>query len=255
MYNTQKEIIEAIIKSAENANIATVLEKLYQELDKLDRAEYYSEVLGRLDKLSLSEKDREEVEGIKVVMADFIFEVSDFRKYWDKYISKYRAVIDKDMIKLKFEIENLKARYNLLLGRYKQITEDKEEFNDSLKTIQDMLFKLSEHMHWIDGSEEAINQFKEYFNTLTEAIRILKENTNLIAGSVGARKRMVANNQPVALKTNIKDDELIEYYQNNGFKITDEMVRFFSSKEKITYDGLRKRLQRLGVWRGHSKEE
>lgn len=54
----------------------------------------------------------------------------------------------------------------------------------------------------------------------------------------------------IAKKSKIDDEELKRAYASQGYKITPEMLAFFNQKDSITYDGMRKRLQTLGVWRG-----
>lgn len=207
----------------ENVNINTILNNLRRELDRIESTDYYIELIAKLDQVSLMETDKEIVDSIKIGLASFIFDLKDFKDYWSNYCRIYSEAVEKDVDDANSELEQLRIKYNTLIGRYKQLLSKEEQLNKQIETLD-------------------------------ETIKILQKNTKLIAGSVGARKRMVANTQPVALKTNIKDDELIEVYKNNGYKITEEMLKYFNKKEKITYDGLRKRLQRLGIWKGYNNK-
>lgn len=64
------------------------------------------------------------------------------------------------------------------------------------------------------------------------------------------RQGSLKKGDKIRKKKEIEDDELIRMYKENGNTITQEMLKYFQSKTSITYQGLRVRLQALGVWEG-----
>lgn len=131
--------------------------------------------------------------------------------------------------------------------------------NENVNNIKESYEQLNNKYQQLVGAYKQLNnknkQLDEQLDTLKRTINILEENTKLIAGSVGARKRLINNPSSVAFKHGIDNEELKRVYVANNYKITKDMLEYFNSKEKITYDGLRKRLQSLGVWKGLNKED
>lgn len=148
---------------------------------------------------------------------------------------------------------NLAASFGIIsdwIEYYRQVQEviiDESENNQTLKERIKYLENLNNY------KDEVMNNLvKNNGEALRNALELIEENAKLIAASKGNREK-----QRVARGANsnkfiqeIDNDELVSLYSKAGYKLTKEILEYYNSKTSVTYQGLKVRLQSLGVWKG-----
>lgn len=90
-------------------------------------------------------------------------------------------------------------------------------------------------------------RYKELEERLNGQLWIIEEEIKSYS-AFKTRQGRLQKGDKIRKKKEIEDDELVRMYKENGNKITQEMLKYFQAKTPITYQGLRVRLQALGVW-------
>lgn len=190
-------------------NINLVLDKLKIELSKLaDNEQFMMETISKI-----------EDQDVRVVVAEYIYSVTEFEQYWSKYCNMFDLAVEKDVESLTAEIERLKIENNI----------------------------LKSHVQHLNTEREVVQQQIEH---LADVVKCIDNNANLIAGSIGNRRKMsqrATGEHSVKFDHSVDNEQLVKDYCTEGFKITQELLDKYPS---MTYDGLRKRLMSLGAWRG-----
>lgn len=190
-------------------NINLILDKLKIELSKLaDNEQFMLEQIAKID-----DPD------VRVVVAGYIYSVTEFEQYWTKYCNMFDLAVEKDVESLTAEVERLKIENNI----------------------------LKSHVQHLNIEREVVQQQIE---TLGDVVKCIESNANLIAGSIGNRRKMsqrATGEHSVKFDHSVDNEQLVRDYNLEGCKITNELLTKYPS---MTYDGLRKRLMSLGAWRG-----
>jgi hypothetical protein len=87
---------------------------------------------------------------------------------------------------------------------------------------------------------------------LDAVLKEIEANAKLIASSKGNREKQ---RNAVGANSNryiqeLDTEELIQVYKDNNFSIPKEVYGKYHRKYGITYNGLRERLIKAGVWKG-----
>ena len=193
----------------ETININLVLDKLKIELSKLaDNEQFMMETISKIEDTD-----------VKVIVAEYVYSVTEFEQYWTKYCNMFDLAVEKEVASLTEERDKLLIENNI----------------------------LKSHVQHLNIERDVVQQQIEH---LADVVKCIDSNANLIAGSVGHRRKMAnraTGEHSVKFDHSVDNEQLVKDYCTEGFKITQELLDKYPS---MTYDGLRKRLMGLGAWRG-----
>ena len=110
--------------------------------------------------------------------------------------------------------------------------------------------KLYQALKVIVTKYSSLGDIKELVDTLERVLEIIDKNAKLIAASEGNREKQ---KHAVGTKSNryiqeLDTEELIKVYRENGNSIPKYVKEEYARKYGITYNGLRERLIKAGVW-------
>lgn len=205
-------------------NSKYVLSNLKRELGKLnDSLPYYGEVAGNIREGKLNN------EQASVEFMSLVADVQDFSSYWTSYCKTFDIAVAKDIEKLETEKQELKEEIAKLRSE-----------NNILKGIKEKQDK------------EVSARWKELADRIREQISLIDDNKNLIAASAGNREKQkhATGSESNRFIQELDTEELIRVYRENGYSIPKEVKEFYKRKYNITYNGLRERLIKAGVWVG-----
>lgn len=197
-------------------NIKYVLSNLKRELGKLkDNLPYYGEIAGRIRDGQLNN------EQIAIEFMSLVADVQDFSSYWTSYCNTFDIAVTKDVEKL--EIENQKL---------------KEE-----------IARLKSENYILQEGYDSWNELKDGIN---RQIQLVEDHKKLIAASAGNREKQkhATGSNSNRFIQELDTEELIKVYRDNGYCIPKEVKNLYKRKYGITYNGLRERLIKAGVWVG-----
>lgn len=136
-------------------------------------------------------------------------------------------------------------------NRFNTILVDKVEADS--KEIQ----RLKGHIETLETEIERIrkeetNKVDKVVKTLQSTLDTINENAKLIAGSKGNREkqRLAVGNNSNRFIQELDTVELVKVYRANNNSIPKAIKEEYYIKYGITYNGLRERLIKAGVWKG-----
>ena len=114
--------------------------------------------------------------------------------------------------------------------------------------------------------KELKNVLKMYYNNtagtsnINELIELVKRNVNHIAygeylkSDKHREKLKKTGKESLRFNHLVDNEELVELYKKHGYKLDKEILQHFKAKgANMTYNGLRKRLIDIGIWKGKQK--
>ena len=170
-------------------------------------------------------KDNQELKTILVYLANAFSTVNE----WQEYYHRFNSILTDKAEADKAEIQELKNKVNNLLEANKKLIEDNVKLMNDNSKLMDKNVEL-----------------------LKESLDTISKNAKLIAASEGNRektKKAVGNNSNRFIQE-LDTEKLIEVYKGNNYSIPKEVKEFYFRNYGITYNGLRERLIKAGVWRG-----
>lgn len=101
---------------------------------------------------------------------------------------------------------------------------------------------------------ESTDRVDNIVETLQSTLDTINENAKLIAGSKGNREkqRLAVGNNSNRFIQKLDTIELIKVYRENNNSIPKHIKEEYHIKYGITYNGLRERLIKAGVWKGRA---
>lgn len=155
---------------------------------------------------------------------------------------------DEDLRSIK---ENISRAYNiadkgsdellLLLGEAYNMIDDWQQYYHKFNKI-------------IVKNVELMSSYKELMVTLNKTLETIDENAKLIASSKGNREkqRSATGSNSNRFIQELDTEELIKIYRENNNSIPKDIKDMYNRKYGITYNGLRERLIKAGVWKGRT---
>lgn len=141
---------------------------------------------------------------------------------WQDYYSKFNNILTDKVEADSKEIIRLKSKVNDLLKEVERLREEQEIRVDKI------------------------------VNSLNNTLNLIDENAKLIAGSKGNREKQkrAKGSESNRFIQELDTEKLIEVYKSNNYSIPKEVKEFYFRNYDITYNGLRERLIKAGVWKG-----
>ena len=139
-----------------------------------------------------------------------------------------------------------------LLKEVKELkSEELESLNKELQTEKARATELSRQVASLQVENEKLKaRSEELRGILNNQLFALVADIQATIETRAAQMKFKREGGKIAKKSKIDDEELKRAYASQGYKITPELLAYFNQKDSITYDGMRKRLVTLGVWRG-----
>lgn len=246
----------------DNITYEFLINRLNKELERI--RDYSEETRHVADILYKGNYTQNELLGAVAIMISNANDIDEVISAWKRYISKYKGIVVgdnkavEDLKNAENEIISLRAKLNIYEGLLRE--KDKyieqlvqEQVADSSKssTINNEQYnKLYQALKVIGTKYSSLGEIKELVDTLERVLETIDKNAKLIAASEGNREKQ---KHAVGTKSNryIKEldtEELIKVYRENGNSIPKYVKEEYARKYGITYNGLRERLIKAGVW-------
>lgn len=247
----------------DNITYEFLINRLNKELERI--RDYSEETRHVADILYKGNYTQNELIGAVAIMISNANDIDEVISAWKRYISKYKGIVVEDSNRASEELKNaeneiisLKAKLStydgLLREKDKYIAQlEQKQVEDSSKscTINNEQYnKLYQALKVIGTKYSSLGEIKELVDTLERVLETIDKNAKLIAASEGNREKQ---KHAVGTKSNryIKEldtEELIKVYRENGNSIPKYVKEEYARKYGITYNGLRERLIKAGVW-------
>jgi len=164
--------------------------------------------------------DNEELEVIQSYIADTFNTLDD----WSKYYSLFNTI---------------------LVEKTENDTKEIARLKGIIESLEDEVSRLK---------DENNNRVDKVVKDLNKVLNTIEENAKLIAGSKGNRAKQA---NAVGVNSNryiqgLDTEKLISIYKDNNYTLTKEVKELYHRKYGITYNGLRERLIKAGVWKGRA---
>ena len=111
---------------------------------------------------------------------------------------------------------------------------------------------LAENNRLKEEREQLENKIDIVLKQLDAVLKEIEANANLIASSKGNREkqRTATGSNSNRFIQELDTEQLIRVYKDNNFSIPKDVYGEYHRKYGITYNGLRERLIKAGVWKG-----
>lgn len=139
------------------------------------------------------------------------------------------------------DLNNINTKISSLNTKIDTLIVDKEQYD-----------KLYNALRVVAHRYKNLAGMSELIDTLQQTLETIEENSKLIASSKGNRekqKKAIGENSNRYIQE-IDTDELIRVYRENNYSIPKYVKDNYHRKYGITYNGLRERLIKAGVWVG-----
>lgn len=247
----------------DNITYEFLINRLNKELERI--RDYSEETRHVADILYKGNYTQNELLGAVAIMISNANDIDEVISAWKRYISKYKGIVVGDSNRASEELKNaeneiisLKAKLStyegLLREKDKYIAQlEQKQVEDSSKscTINNEQYnKLYQALKVIGTKYNSLGEIKELVDTLEKVLETINKNAKLIAASEGNREKQ---KHAVGTKSNryiqeLDTEELIKVYRENGNSIPKYVKEEYTRKCGITYNGLRERLIKAGVW-------
>lgn len=247
----------------DNITYEFLINRLNKELELI--RDYSEETRHVADMLYKGNYTQNELVGAVAIMISNANDIDEVISTWRQYISKYKGIVVEDsnravedLKNAENEIVSLKAK----LSTYEGLLREKDKYIEQLvqKQVEDsskssivnneQYNKLYQALKVIGTKYSSLGDIKELVDTLERVLETINKNAKLIAASEGNREKQ---KHAVGTKSNryiqeLDTEELIKVYRKNGNSIPKYVKEEYARKYGITYNGLRERLIKAGVW-------
>lgn len=246
----------------DNITYEFLINRLNKELERI--RDYSEETRHVADILYKGNYTQNELIGAVAIMISNANDIDEVISAWRKYISKYKGIVvgdskaSEDLKNAESEIISLKAK----LSTYEGLLREKDKYIEQLVQKQaedsskssiinnEQYNKLYQELKVIGTKYSSLGEIKELVDTLERVLETINKNAKLIAASEGNREKQ---KHAVGTKSNryiqeLDTEELIKVYRKNGNSIPKYVKEEYARKYGITYNGLRERLIKAGVW-------
>lgn len=247
----------------DNITYEFLINRLNKELERI--RDYSEETRHVADILYKGNYTQNELLGAVAIMISNANDIDEVISAWKRYISKYKGIVVGDSNRASEELKNAENEIislNAKLSTYEGLLREKDKYIEQLvqKQVKDssksctinneQYNKLYQALEVIGTKYSSLGEIKELVDTLERVLETINKNAKLIAASEGNREKQ---KHAVGTKSNryIKEldtEELIKVYRENGNSIPKYVKEEYARKYGITYNGLRERLIKAGVW-------
>lgn len=247
----------------DNITYEFLINRLNKELERI--RDYSEETRHVADILYKGNYTQNELLGAVAIMISNANDIDEVISAWKRYISKYKGIVVGDSNRASEELKNaeneiisLKAKLSTYEGllrekdKYIEQLVQKQEEDSSKSSIvnNEQYNKLYQALKVIGTKYSSLGEIKELVDTLERVLETINKNAKLIAASEGNREKQ---KHAVGTKSNryiqeLDTEELIKVYRENGNSIPKYVKEEYARKYGITYNGLRERLIKAGVW-------
>ena len=247
----------------DNITYEFLINRLNKELERI--RDYSEETRHIADILYKGNYTQNELLGAVAIMISNANDIDEVISAWRRYISKYKGIVVGDSNRASEELKNaeneiisLKAKLKTYEGllrekdKYIEQLEQKQVEDSSKSSIvnNEQYNKLYQELKVIGTKYSSLGEIKELVDTLERVLETINKNAKLIAASEGNREKQ---KHAVGTKSNryiqeLDTEELIKVYRENGNSIPKYVKEEYARKYGITYNGLRERLIKAGVW-------
>lgn len=165
------------------------------------------------------------------------------------YMMMSKGDTSEDTMLLIGEAYNIVDSWQTYYHKFNQILADKIE---SLN--RENVELITENNRLKEEREQLENKVDIVLKQLDAVLKEIESNAKLIAGSKGNREKQ---RNAVGANSNrfiqeLDTEELIRVYRENNNSIPKDIKELYHRKYGITYNGLRERLIKAGVWKGRT---
>ncbi len=225
--------------------IGDLREMLVVLLNKVAKAhDLVSEQLDRADSIDDDELIKS-LEYTIALLADIRSSGLDIAKYLKRIILNYR-VEDSRYDSLEDTLNSLSNKIDLIYRKSIVLAKNDGVLNEKINNLENLLNNN--------------NVLSAGNSRIDELLDVLDRNVKSLAVSEYMKSdKFKENSKRTGEMSNrfnhkVDSDELIRLYEANEYKLTNDIVDYFNAKgANITYNGLRKRLITIGVWKGNQK--
>lgn len=247
----------------DNITYEFLINRLNKELERI--RDYSEETRHIADILYKGNYTQNELLGAVAIMISNANDIDEVISAWRKYISKYKGIVVEDsnravedLKNAETEIISLKAKLSTYEGLLRekdkyiaQLEQKQVEYSSKSSIVNNEQYnKLYQALKVIGTKYSSLGEIKELVDTLEKVLETIDKNAKLIAASEGNREKQ---KHAVGTKSNryiqeLDTEELIKVYRENGNSIPKYVKEEYARKYGITYNGLRERLIKAGVW-------
>lgn len=159
------------------------------------------------------------------------------------------------MVLMQKEIEYLREQNKELRNQNKELMElAKRGYNleAELKAKNDIIAEMKSLLAVErNKSTEALQAVNALTNTNNEVLKLVQSNIKTLCVSQRMKSSSGENNP--TFKTGLKTEDLARDYIKSNYKLTSDIVQKYDKQFGITYNGLRLRLKRAGIWKVNIK--
>ena len=247
------------------------LRELLDEMkESLEKSHYY--IYDEINKVG---SDNELLDVLNYVIANLAYirqRRQDIIDYMDEIRINYRITDDINIGNVKLigelenEIKNSRLENDRLLAEINNLSErimelenerNKQIVMQTESNIGERIMELENErnkqivMQTESNIDGGINELLELVNRNIQSLSV----SEYLKSDVYKKKSALTGEESHRFKHSINNEELKQMYINNGYKLTSDIVDYFSSKDKngVTYQALSNRLKAMGVWVGRTK--
>ena len=152
--------------------------------------------------------------------------------------------------------ENAESWSSYVAGYNEATIVDHDEAEDKIKKLEAIVLNQRGKIQELKDENDKLLDIVKYTKA-GELIELFETRLDLLVKSEANRikiSKQGKGSQSFKYNKNTSDQELINYYINNGYKIDKQMIDHFGQLGGLnTFQGIKLRLQSLGVYRGRKK--
>ena len=219
------------------------------------------------------------VTDLENMLSDLMSNLNTSHVLVDKQLKRAEEIGDESLVEtLSYtmaSLDNLRRTGEEILKYFRLININYNIDSSNNRAISDINSSFTNGINKLEAYNKSIlreiNELKnviEIYNNnntagtsnINELIELVKRNVNHIAYGEylksGKHREKLKKTGKESLRFNhlVDNEELVELYKKHGYKLDKEILQHFKAKgADMTYDGLRKRLIAIGIWKGKQK--
>lgn len=196
--------------------VSETAKRLYEAKECAEEAHLIADKINKSRQVSIKD-----IEIMLLRTAD----VAVILQKWEEYYNKFNSIINNKVDKLN---------------------------EDNIRLTQDNKRLTQNNNKLIENNAKLIDRVDNIVSSLDNVLREIEDNAKLIAGSKGNRRKQAnaVGNKSNRFIQELDTEELIKIYKGNNYSIPKDVKEYYNRQYGITYNGLRERLIKAGVWRG-----
>ena len=239
----------------EGITVEALLRRTMKDLDNVtgnveQLGEAYNNLHNELTAAGLLDTDAAQV--CLYATLDYMLGIKDVVDDWNRYVNAYKEVV----IKQRKEDDDIAKQVEYWRGRAEQAERQVLVANESVNQAVKTAGKVCEEAGQIvNDSKQIINdtvnsgllsRANSLMDVFERRVEVLANTDNFVRHCKAPKSGETA---PKFIQE-ISTEELVDLYEKNGYKLTDDIVQHFNKVARISWHGLRERLIQAGVWKG-----